>query len=86
MYFQPVFQSCSEVMGDRKVWGQSETCNLQGLINGMLTYWLDREAETRVLGVFPGREDLENGVPCQVGGHSLLGPLCVFADCVSEVL
>ena len=86
MYFQPVFQSCSEVMGDRKVWEQSETCNLQGLINGMLTYWLAREAKTRVLGVFPRREDLENGVPCQVGGHSLLCPLCVFADCVSEVL
>ena len=97
MYFQPVFQSCSEVMGDRKVWGQSETCNLQGLIDGMGVRgslpagslpagWLEKLRQVgRVLGVFPGVEDLENGLPCQVGCHSPPCLLGVFSDCVSVV-
>lgn len=32
---QSVLQSSSEVARDRRIWGQSGTCNLQGSINGL---------------------------------------------------
>ena len=62
---QPVFQSSSEVARDMRVWGQSGTCSLQGLINVMgvlkqpscrkLACWLAKEAKTGGKGprVFP---------------------------------
>lgn len=35
MYLHPVFQNSSEVEGvDRRIWGQSGACRLQGLIDG----------------------------------------------------
>lgn len=32
---QPVLQSFSEVVGDRRAWGQSGACSLQGLMDGV---------------------------------------------------
>ena len=50
VYLQPVFQSFSEVLGDRRFWGQSGSCSLQGPIDGM------------VLRFYPSIEGLEYGV------------------------
>lgn len=91
----PVFQSSTEVVCDRRVWGQSWACSLQRLINGMgglgcltgseLAVWLSKEAEAGRIetGVFPDIEDLESGVPHRARGHSPLGSpsLCSHSMC-----
>lgn len=53
VYFHPVFQSSFEVVGDRRVCGQSRNCSLQGQIDGI---WFLEQSACRTLAFCLGRE------------------------------